>query len=134
MLIFAPGLLLAVIGMFGGPALVREFFMLLAVPTVGLCLALLALIAAQAALKWHDVVELYLRLRGDHGADLLVSRPLCRPSSSCPTGALFVTRLSYSAMLVAIGAGLTWRFARALNQVDSFAGHLIARCARPRSG
>jgi signal transduction histidine kinase len=56
-LIFAPGLLLAVIGMFGGPAPVREFFMLLAVPTVGLCLALLALIAAQAALKWHDVVS-----------------------------------------------------------------------------
>ena len=40
---------------------------------------------------------------------------------------IFVTRLSYSAMLVAIGAGLTWRFARALNEVDSFAGQLVAR-------
>jgi signal transduction histidine kinase len=30
-------------------------------------------------------------------------------------------------MLVAIGPGLTWRFARALNQVDSFAGQLVAR-------
>src|SRR5882757_8647505 len=38
---------------------------------------------------------------------------------------LFFTRLSYSAMLAAIGAGLTWRFARALNQVDSFAAHLV---------
>jgi signal transduction histidine kinase len=38
---------------------------------------------------------------------------------------IFVTRLSYSAMLVAIGAGLTWRFARALNQVDSFAGRMV---------
>src|SRR5947209_15668977 len=36
-------------------------------------------------------------------------------------------RSSYSAMLVAIGAGLTWRFARALNQVDSFAGQLVTR-------
>lgn len=44
-----------------------------------------------------------------------------------PDDRTFVTRLSYSAMLVAIGAGLTWRFARALNEVDSFAGQLIAR-------
>ena len=40
---------------------------------------------------------------------------------------IFVSRLSYSAMLVAIGAGLTWRFARALNQVDSFASQLVTR-------
>jgi signal transduction histidine kinase len=39
----------------------------------------------------------------------------------------FVSRLSYSAMLVAIGAGLTWRFARALNQVDGFASQLVTR-------
>ncbi|MFX8512308.1 hypothetical protein ABTM04_20645, partial [Acinetobacter baumannii] len=44
-----------------------------------------------------------------------------------PDERTFVTRLSYSAMLVAIGAGLTWRFARALNQVDSFAGQLVTR-------
>ena len=30
-------------------------------------------------------------------------------------------------MLVAIGAALTWRFARALNQVDSFAGRLVTQ-------
>jgi len=40
---------------------------------------------------------------------------------------IFVSRLSYSAMLVAIGAGLTWRFARALNEVDSFAGRLVTQ-------
>ena len=30
-------------------------------------------------------------------------------------------------MLVAIGAALTWRFARALNQVDSFSGRLVTQ-------
>ena len=40
---------------------------------------------------------------------------------------IFTARLSYSAMLVAIGAGLTWRFARALNQVDGFAGRLVTQ-------
>ena len=44
-----------------------------------------------------------------------------------PNERTFVSRLSYSALLIAIGAGLTWRFARALNQVDSFAGQLVAR-------
>src|SRR5260221_552760 len=44
-----------------------------------------------------------------------------------PDGRIFVARLSYSAMLVAIGAGLTWRFARSLNQVDSFAGRLVTQ-------
>ncbi len=41
-----------------------------------------------------------------------------------PDRRIFFTRLSYSAMLVAIGAGLTWRFAQALNRVDGFAAHL----------
>src|SRR5260221_1800459 len=44
-----------------------------------------------------------------------------------PEVGFFVVRLFYSAMLVAIGAGLTWRFARALNQVDSFAGRLVTQ-------
>ena len=41
-----------------------------------------------------------------------------------PDYRIFFTRPSYSAMLVAIGAGLTWRFAHALNRVDGFAAHL----------
>jgi signal transduction histidine kinase len=44
-----------------------------------------------------------------------------------PDQRVFFTRLSYSAMLVAIGAGLTWRFASALNRVDGFAAHLAIR-------
>jgi signal transduction histidine kinase len=42
-----------------------------------------------------------------------------------PDDRVFFTRLSYSALLVAIGAGLTWRFAQALNRVDGFAAHLV---------
>ena len=41
-----------------------------------------------------------------------------------PDHRIFYTRISYSAMLVAIGVGLTWRFAQALNRVDGFAAHL----------
>jgi signal transduction histidine kinase len=42
-----------------------------------------------------------------------------------PDDRVFFTGLSYSAILVAIGAGLTFRFARALNRVDGFAAHLV---------
>jgi signal transduction histidine kinase len=42
-----------------------------------------------------------------------------------PNRRILLARLSYSAMLVAIGAGLTWRFARALNQVDGFAASMV---------
>ncbi len=49
-----------------------------------------------------------------------------------PNDRTFVTRLSYSAMLVAIGAGLTWRFARALNEVDGLPASSSHACARPR--
>ena len=42
-----------------------------------------------------------------------------------PNRRILGSRLSYSAMLVAIGAGLTWRFARALNQVDGFAARMV---------
>jgi signal transduction histidine kinase len=44
-----------------------------------------------------------------------------------PDRRIFFSRLSYSFMLIAIGGALTWRFARALNQVDGFAGRLIVR-------
>jgi signal transduction histidine kinase len=43
-----------------------------------------------------------------------------------PNRRILLARLSYSAMLVAIGATLTWRFARALNQVDSFASSMVS--------
>jgi signal transduction histidine kinase len=123
-LIFAPGLLLVGICLFGDPVLIRESFIFLGVPAIGLYLLLLALIVSQSVLKRHDVASLLLGCAVTivltcwiH--DLL---SLFEITSDRRT---FVTRLSYSAMLVAIGAGLTWRFARALNQVDSFAGKMV---------
>ena len=49
-----------------------------------------------------------------------------------PNRRILLARLSYSAMLVAIGAALTWRFARALNQVDGFAASMVDPGARGR--
>jgi signal transduction histidine kinase len=124
LLIFAPGLLLAGIGLFGDPALIRQSFVFLGVPTVGLYLLLLALIVVRSVWKRHDVASFVL------GCAITIVltcwiHDLLSLFEITPDRRIFVTRLSYSAMLVAIGAGLTWRFARALNQVDGFAGKMV---------
>ena len=125
-LIFAPGLLLVVVGLFGGQALTREAFVLLGVPTVGLYLLLLALIVAQSVLKRQDVASFIFGCAVTIVLTCWI-HDLLSVLQMMPDRRIFVTRLSYSAMLVAIGAGLTWRFARALNQVDSFAGRLVTQ-------
>jgi signal transduction histidine kinase len=123
-LLFAPGLLLIAVGLFGDKMLTGEFFVFVGVPTIGLYLVLLALIAARSVLKRPNVASFILGCAVTIVLTCWVHDQLS-VLQIMPGGRIFVTRLSYSAMLVAIGAGLTWRFARALNQVDSFAGKMV---------
>src|SRR5712664_1193869 len=124
LLIFAPGLLLVAVGLVGDQTLIRESFLFLGVPTVGLYLALLALIVAQSVLKRQDVASFIFGCAVTIVLTCWIHDPLSVLEIALDRR-IFVTRLSYSAMLVAIGAGLTWRFARALNQVDGFAGRMV---------
>jgi signal transduction histidine kinase len=126
LLLFAPGLLLVAVALFGDQTLTGQSFVLLGVPTVGLYLVLLALMVARSVLKRQDVATFVL------GCAVTIvltgwAHDLLAVLQIIPDGRIFLARLSYSAMLVAIGAGLTWRFARALNQVDSFAGRLVTQ-------
>ena len=125
-LIFAPGVILVAVALFADQATISELFVLLGVPAIGLFLVLLALIVAQSVLKRGDLASFVL---GCAVTIVLVcwAHDLLSVLQIAPGGRIFVARLSYSALLVAIGAGLTWRFARALNQVDSFAGRLITQ-------
>ena len=84
-----------------------------------------------AVIRRQDAASFTLRLRRDHRADCWF-HDMLSAFEIVPDDRTFVSRLSYSAMLVAIGAGLTWRFARALNEVDSFAGQLVDTRARGR--
>ncbi|WP_027520636.1 ATP-binding protein [Bradyrhizobium sp. Ec3.3] len=125
-LLFAPGLSVFAVGLVAGQPLPRILFLLLGIPTVGICLLLMAGVTATAVVRRQDAASLTLGcavtiVLACWGHDMLSVFEIL------PNERTFVSRLSYSAMLVAIGAGLTWRFARALNQVDSFAGQLIAR-------
>jgi signal transduction histidine kinase len=124
LLIFLPGLLLIAIGLYGDPVLTRESFLFLGVPVVGLCLVLLALIVAQSVLTRQDVSSFIFGCAVTIVLTCWV-HDLLSVVQIMPNQRIFVTRLSYSAMLVAIGAGLTWRFARALNEVDSFASSMV---------
>jgi signal transduction histidine kinase len=126
LLIFAPGLLLVAVALIGEQALTSELFVLVGVPAIGLFLVLLALIVAQSVVKRQDLASFLL---GCAATVVLTcwAHDLLSVLQIIPDDRIFVARLSYSAMLVAIGAGLTWRFARALNRVDSFAGRLVTQ-------
>jgi len=124
-IIFVPGVLLALAGLFGNQALSRVLFLFLAVPMVGISLVIMAVVTARSVLKRVNVASLLL------GCAITIMLTcwivdLLSVFQFMPNR-IFTARLSYSAMLVAIGAGLTWRFARALNQVDGFAGRLVTQ-------
>jgi signal transduction histidine kinase len=123
-LIFAPGLVVAAAGLFGDATQSREVFLAVGAPTVGLCVVALALVVGHAVWRRQDAVSFML------GCALTIVLTcwvldLLSVFQLVPNRRILLARLSYSAMLVAIGAGLTWRFARALNQVDGFAASLV---------
>ena len=123
-LIFLPGLALIGAGLIAGPAAVRTIYLFVGTPTVGLCLVLLAPIVARAVLRRQDVGSLLLACAATIVLTCWV-HDMLSVLQITPGRRIFYSRLSYSAILVAIGAALTWRFARALNQVDSFAGRMV---------
>ncbi|WP_298240307.1 ATP-binding protein [uncultured Bradyrhizobium sp.] len=125
-LLFAPGLIVFVVGLIAGPPLPRILFLLLGIPTVGICLFLMACVTAAAVVRRQDAASFTIGCAVTIVLTCWV-HDMLSVSEIVTNERIFVSRLSYSAMLVAIGAGLTWRFARALNQVDSFAGQLVTR-------
>ncbi len=125
-LLFLPGVIVFVVGLAAGPPLPRILFLILGIPTVGVCLTLMACITAAAVVKRQDAASFTLGCAVTIVLTCWI-HDMLSVFEIMPNERTFVSRLSYSAMLVAIGAGLTWRFARALNQVDSFAGQLVER-------
>ncbi|MCU4182533.1 ATP-binding protein [Bosea sp. BH3] len=122
--IFIPGLLIVAIGLLGSPDMVRRAYLLLGPPTVGFCLVAVAVVVARSATTRRDAVSLFL------GSAITVVmtcwvHDMLSVLNILSDRRIFIARLSYSALLVAIGAGLTWRFASALNEVDSFAGRMV---------
>ena len=122
-LIFVPGVAIALIGLFADNETLRRSFVVIGLPAIILYLILLAVVVAAADLRRRDVPSLLLGCAVTIVLTCLIHDVL-EVAHIIPDDRLFFTRLSYSAMLVAIGAGLTWRFARALNRVDGFAAHL----------
>nr|WP_249127615.1 ATP-binding protein [Bradyrhizobium lablabi] len=122
---FAPAMLLALAGLIGSQATARALYPVLAVPTVGTSLLVMAFVSARSAVRRQNVASFLLGC----AVTIMLTCWIVDLLSvfQIVPNRIFTSRLSYSAMLVAIGAGLTWRFARALNEVDSFAGQLVTR-------
>ena len=123
-LLFLPGLIITVVGLLAGPVPVRRLYLLLGPFTVMFCLVLTAVIIALVFLRRRDMITLVL------GSAVTVvlffwAFDILSILDVASDRRIFFSRISYSAMVIAIGIGLTWRFARALNQVDSFAGRMV---------
>ncbi len=123
-LLFLPGLIITATGLFGGPHPVRSVYLLLGPPTVAFCLVLTAVLIALVFLRRRDAITLVL------GSAVTVVLFFCAYDilsilDIAPDRRMFFSRISYSAMVIAIGIGLSWRFARALNQVDGFASRMV---------
>ena len=123
LLFFAPGIVLALSGLIGSQAASRALFPVFAVPMVGLTLLITAFATAGSWLRQRNVASFLLGCATTIMLTCWIV-DLLSVFQFVPNR-IFTARLSYSAILVAIGAGLTWRFARALNQVDGFAGRLV---------
>lgn len=122
--IFVPGFLVAVIGVVGGPALVRDTFLMLGPPTVFVSLVAMCGIAGWAAATRRDGLAAVLGC----ATTILITfsvNDLLSAFDLLDDRRIHVARSSYSVLLVAIGVGLTWRFARALNEVDGFANRMV---------
>lgn len=123
---FLPIMALALLCLFATPEVARAGHLLIGLPSVGLSLVLISAIAGWCALREGDGDALLL------APPALVVLIFWGHDMLSLTGVLadtriFLARLSYSAFVVAIGAGLTWRFANALNAVDGFAERMRQR-------
>lgn len=122
---FAPGIVLALSGLIGSQSVSRALFPFLGVPMVGVTLLITTFATARAVVRQRDVASFLLGC----AVTIMLTCWIVDLLSvfQVVPNRIFMARLSYSAILVAIGAGLTWRFARALNQVDGFAGRLVTQ-------
>jgi signal transduction histidine kinase len=124
--VLLPSAAVVVAALAGDPVLLGRVFVLVGVPSVGLYLVLMAIAVAQAVVRERNTAALLL------GCSVTVMltfwvHDILLVTEHGSFRDVVVGRLSYSVMLVAIGAGLTWRFARALNEVDDFAHSLVAQ-------
>ncbi|MGV6873079.1 sensor histidine kinase [Pseudochelatococcus sp. B33] len=125
-LAFFPGLAILATGLFRDPADLWTIYMVLGPASIGLFVILIALILGWSAVAKGEKSSFFL------GSTLTVvvvfwAHDVLTVLNALPGERIFLGRLSYSAVLIAIGIGLTWRIVQALNEADSFAGRLVLR-------
>jgi signal transduction histidine kinase len=125
-LVLVPGVLIELVGLIGSPQQLRQLFLVAGIPAIGLNLVAVGLVVAWSELRRQDVPSLLLGCAVSILLTCLVHDWL-QVLNVTLDRRIFFAHLSYSAMLVAIGVGLTWRFAQALNRVDGFAARLATR-------
>lgn len=125
-LVFTPGAVVCIAGLLGSSEMVRTAYLLLGPATVLLSLFIVGGLVAYATVVRHDGIAALLGAAVTMIIVMAIHDVLVALDIVVETPIL-VSRASYSALQVAIGIGLTWRFASALNEVDSFAGRMVVK-------
>lgn len=125
-LAFIPGLVIFCAGLFGSPELLRATYVSLGPACTGLFMMSMAGILGWSAIVKGARSSVFL------GATLLAvvifwAHDVAILLNVIGGERIFLGRLSYSLVLIAIGLGLTWRFVQALGETDKFAGRLVLR-------
>ncbi len=122
--VFLPSLIILAASAIGDPEVVRTTYMLLGPASIGVFVVLTAVILGWSALFRSERSSFFL---GSTLTAVLVFwvHDALTVLDALPGERIFLGRLSYSVVLIAIGIGLTLRVVQALNQADDFAGRLF---------
>jgi signal transduction histidine kinase len=125
-IVFVPPAAIVLSGLTGLYAVQRLAWLVLGPPTVGIAVAVALVLLARSALGDNRGTSFYL---GPPVAAVLTCwvHDFMTLTGYIDGSRIFVGRFSYSAVLIAIGMGMAWRFVQALNEIDSFAERLVVR-------
>ncbi|MFC0284607.1 sensor histidine kinase [Camelimonas abortus] len=122
----APGAAVFVAGVMAGPHAARLVFLVVGMPAVAAFLAVIWRWASQAALAAPTPMNVLFS-----GAATVLCVcfmwDIATLAGLNGGGSIFVSRIAWALTLAVTGACLTWRFASALNEVDSFAVRLVGQ-------
>lgn len=123
-LAFIPGLIILCAGLFGRPEDLRATYITLGPASTGFFIMMMTTILGWSAVAKGTRSSFFL------GSTLMAvvifwAHDIAILLNVIGGERIFLGRLSYSLVLIAIGLGLTWRFVQALKEADRFAGRLV---------
>jgi signal transduction histidine kinase len=126
-LAFLPGLLIILAALFVSQESLRMIYLVLGPTSVGILIATVWLLLLTGV--WHSGQHTIYLATAFTAALVCWTLDVLTINQMLPGERLFIGRLSYSLVLIALGIWLIWRFVQALKEADGFAAVLVDKIA-----